>query len=95
MTNTDTSDVEATVNQIIEIADAGADYLRLTVQTTRVAEKLKDIKNLLKVKGYDVPLIADIHCSPKAAELSAKIIEKVRINPGNYVDLKQFKPVLI
>jgi len=93
MTNTDTSDVEATVNQIIEIADAGADYVRLTVQTTRVAEKLKDIKNLLKVKGYDVPLIADIHFSPKAAELSAKIIEKVRINPGNYVDLKQFKHI--
>ena len=93
MTNTDTSDVEATVNQIIEIADAGADYVRLTVQTTRVAEKLKDIKILMKKRGYDVPLIADIHFSPKAAELSAKIIEKVRINPGNYVDLKQFKHI--
>ncbi len=93
MTNTDTSDVEATVKQIIEIADAGADYVRLTVQTTRVAEKLKDIKESLKKKGYDVPLIADIHYSPKAAEVAAKIIEKVRINPGNYADLKQFKHI--
>lgn len=93
MTNTDTSDVEATVNQIIEIAEAGADYVRLTVQTTRVAEKLKDIKKLLKEKGFDVPLIADIHFSPKAAEKSAEIIDKVRINPGNYADLKQFKHI--
>lgn len=93
MTNTDTSDVEATVNQIIEITEAGADYVRLTVQTTRVAEKLKDIKKLLKEQGFDVPLIADIHFSPKAAEKSAEIIEKVRINPGNYVDLKQFKHI--
>lgn len=93
MTNTDTSDIEATVNQIIEIADAGADYIRLTVQTVKVAEKLKEIKNLLKSKGYDIPLIADIHFSPKAAELAAKIIEKVRINPGNYSDLKQFKHI--
>jgi len=79
MTNTDTSDVEATVNQIIEITEAGADYVRLTVQTTRVAEKLKDIKKLLKEQGFDVPLIADIHFSPKAAEKSAEIIEK---DPG-------------
>ncbi|RLD52761.1 MAG: 4-hydroxy-3-methylbut-2-en-1-yl diphosphate synthase [Bacteroidetes bacterium] len=93
MTNTDTSDVEATVNQIIEITEAGADYVRLTVQTTRVAEKLNDIKTLLKKRGFDVPLIADIHFSPKAAELAAKIIEKVRINPGNYADLKQFKHI--
>ena len=93
MTNTDTSDVEATVNQIIEITEAGADYVRLTVQTTRVAEKLNDIKTLLKKRGFDVPLIADIHFSPKAAEVAAKIIEKVRINPGNYADLKQFKHI--
>jgi len=93
MTNTDTNDVEATVNQIIEIAESGADYVRLTVQTSKVAEKLKEIKKLLKSKGYDIPLIADIHFSPKAAEAAAKIVEKIRINPGNYADLKQFKHI--
>ncbi|NOZ35341.1 MAG: (E)-4-hydroxy-3-methylbut-2-enyl-diphosphate synthase [Chlorobi bacterium] len=93
MTNTDTNDIEATATQIIEIADAGADYVRLTVQTSFIAEKLKDIKKLLEEKGYDIPLIADIHFSPKAAEVAAKIIDKVRINPGNYTDLKQFKHI--
>ncbi len=93
MTNTDTEDIETTVHQIIEIADAGADYVRLTVQTSRIAEKLSDIKNLLKAKNRNIPLIADIHFSPKAAETAAQIIEKVRINPGNYADLKQFKHI--
>ncbi len=93
MTDTDTLDTEATVNQIIEIAKAGADYVRLTVQTKKTAEKLRDIKNMLKAKKYDIPLIADIHFSPAAAEVAAGIIEKVRINPGNYADLKQFKHI--
>ncbi len=93
MTNTDTSDIEKTVMQIIEISEAGADYVRLTVQTSKVAEKLKDIKSKLKEKGFNIPLIADIHFSPKAAVVAAKIIEKVRINPGNYADLKQFKHI--
>jgi len=93
MTNTDTLNIEATVSQIIEIAEAGADYVRLTVQTSTVAEKLKEIKDLLLKKGYDVPLIADIHFSPKAAVVAAEIIEKIRINPGNYADLKQFKHI--
>ena len=93
MTNTDTSDVEATVNQIIKIVDAGADFVRITVPTSVVAEKIKLIKELLKAKGYDIPLVADIHFSPKAALISAKYLEKVRINPGNYADLKQFKHI--
>ncbi len=93
MTNTDTSDTEATVSQIIELADAGADYVRLTVQNSKIAESLRDIKRILKEKNYDIPLIADIHFSPKAAEVAAKIIEKVRINPGNYADVKQFKHI--
>ncbi|NPA43989.1 MAG: (E)-4-hydroxy-3-methylbut-2-enyl-diphosphate synthase [Chlorobi bacterium] len=93
MTNTDTSDVEATVEQIIKIVDAGADFVRITVPTSVVAEKIKPIKDLLIAKGYDVPLVADIHFSPKAALISAKYLEKVRINPGNYADLKQFKHI--
>lgn len=93
MTNTDTSDVEATVEQIIKIVDAGADFVRITVPTSVVAEKIKPIKDLLKAKAYDIPLVADIHFSPKAALISAKYLEKVRINPGNYADLKQFKHI--
>ncbi len=93
MTNTDTSDTEATVSQIIELADAGTDFVRLTVQNSKIAESLRDIKRILKEKNYDIPLIADIHFSPKAAEVAAKIIEKVRINPGNYADVKQFKHI--
>ncbi len=93
MTNTDTSDIEATAKQIIKIADAGADYVRITVPTSVVAEKIPLIKKYLAQKGYETPLIADIHFSPKAAEISAKYLEKVRINPGNYADLKQFKHI--
>ncbi len=93
MTNTDTSDIEATARQIINISDAGADYVRITVPTSVVAEKIPLIKKYLAKKGYKTPLIADIHFSPKAAEISAKYLEKVRINPGNYADLKQFKHI--
>jgi (E)-4-hydroxy-3-methylbut-2-enyl-diphosphate synthase len=93
MTNTDTNDAEATADQIIEIADAGADLVRITVQTSNVAEKIKDIKHILKAKKYAIPLVADIHFSPKAAEAAATMLEKVRINPGNYIDKKQFKHI--
>ncbi len=93
MTNTDTSDIEGTVNQIIKIVDAGAEYVRITVPSSFVAEKIKPIKEALSEKGYDTPLIADIHFSTKAAEVSARYLEKVRINPGNYADLKQFKHI--
>lgn len=86
MTNTNTLDTQKSVEQCIRIFDAGADMVRLTAQGTREAENLKFIKQELIKKGYRQPLIADIHFNPKAAELAAQYIEKVRINPGNYID---------
>ncbi len=93
MTNTDTSEIDKTVEQIIKIAEAGAEYVRLTVPTSYVAERLPKIKEKLKIAGKEIPIIADIHFSPKAAEISAKYIDKVRINPGNYIDKKEFKHI--
>jgi len=86
MTSTDTLNTEASVKQCIDIFDAGADYVRLTVQTERHASNLKNIKNELIKKGYNKPLIADVHFNAKIADIAAKIVEKVRINPGNYSD---------
>ncbi|MBP7505023.1 MAG: (E)-4-hydroxy-3-methylbut-2-enyl-diphosphate synthase [Prolixibacteraceae bacterium] len=86
MTDTDTKDTEATVNQIISIIKAGADYVRVTVKGLRDAENLKDIKKALVDRGFNNPLIADIHFNPKLAEISARYISKVRINPGNFYD---------
>lgn len=86
MTNTNTNDTEASVNQVIQIADAGACYVRLTAQGVREAENLKNIKDAVRAKGYSTPLIADIHFNPRAAESAAKHVEKVRVNPGNFVD---------
>ncbi|RLD64106.1 MAG: 4-hydroxy-3-methylbut-2-en-1-yl diphosphate synthase [Bacteroidetes bacterium] len=86
MTNTDTLDTLASVEQCIRIFDAGADFVRLTVQTIRHAENLKNIKTELHKRGYDQPIIADVHFNPKVAEIAAQIVEKVRINPGNFVD---------
>lgn len=86
MTNTDTLDTEASVKQIIRIVEAGADYVRLTAQGIREAENLGEIKKKLNQQGFRTPLIADIHFNPSAAETAARIVEKVRINPGNYVD---------
>ncbi len=91
MTNTKTSDTLKTVNQCIKIADAGADYVRITAPTIADAENLKNIKSLLIKKGYNIPVIADIHFSPKAADIAAKYVDKVRINPGNYIDKKNNK----
>jgi len=88
MTNTDTFDVEKTVEQCKRIIDKGADYIRLTTQTVKHAEILKEIKEQLAKDGYNTPLIADVHFNPKVAEVAATIIEKVRINPGNYTDKK-------
>ena len=93
MTNTDTFDTDGSVNQVIRIVDAGADYVRLTAQTVKHAENLKHIKIKLAKNGCFSPLIADIHFSPKAAEVAAGIVEKVRINPGNYTDSKKFKNI--
>lgn len=86
MTNTDTLDTKASVAQCIRIIEAGADYVRLTAQGVREAENLYDIKKELLKAGFDTPLIADIHFNPAAAETAARLVEKVRINPGNYAD---------
>jgi (E)-4-hydroxy-3-methylbut-2-enyl-diphosphate synthase len=86
MTNTDTLDTKASVAQCIRIIEAGADLVRLTAQGVREAENLSNIKRELRKAGFETPLIADIHFNPAAAEAAAAIVEKVRINPGNYVD---------
>ncbi len=91
MTNTDTMDTEATVAQTIRLVDAGCDYVRITAPSVKEAENLGVIKSELAKRGYSVPLIADIHFVPRAAEVSACLVEKVRINPGNYVDRKRFQ----
>ena len=86
MTTTATADVEASVAQCRAIFDAGADYVRLTAQGTREAEALRSIREALREAGYDRPLVADIHFNPAVADVAARYCEKVRINPGNYVD---------
>ncbi len=88
MTNTDTMNTKASVAQIIRMVEAGSEYVRLTAQGIKEAENLAVIKNELLKRGYRTPLIADIHFNPKAAELAACLVEKVRINPGNYIDRK-------
>ncbi len=89
MTNTNTLDTKATVNQIIRIINSGADYVRITIPKIKDAENLINIKSELCKQGYTTPLIADIHFNPQVAEIAAKVVEKVRINPGNYVDRKK------
>ena len=86
MTCTNTNDVENSAKQVMELSDAGAAYVRLTAQGVREAENLLLIKTFVKNKGYVTPLVADIHFNPRAAEAAAKNVEKVRINPGNFVD---------
>lgn len=86
MTSTNTLDTKASVAQCIRIIEAGADFVRLTAQGTREAENLANIRSGIRKAGFDTPLIADIHFNPAAAEIAAKIVEKVRINPGNYSD---------
>jgi (E)-4-hydroxy-3-methylbut-2-enyl-diphosphate synthase len=86
MTNTDTLDTKTSVAQCIRIIEAGADYVRLTAQGIKEAENLAALKKELRKAGFNTPLIADIHFNPIAAETAARIVEKVRINPGNYAD---------
>lgn len=94
MTNTDTMDTGASIAQCIRIIEAGADYVRLTAQGIREAENLAAIKAGLRKAGFETPLIADIHFNPEAAEAAARLVEKVRINPGNYADKRAaFKKV--
>lgn len=90
MTTTDTMDTAATVAQTIRCIEAGAELVRITAPSKREAENLLNIKNELHRQGYNTPLVADIHFTPNAAEIAARIVEKVRVNPGNYIDKKKF-----
>jgi (E)-4-hydroxy-3-methylbut-2-enyl-diphosphate synthase len=91
MTNTDTMDTQATVEQVAELASAGCEIVRVTAPSIRDAENLREIRRQLVERGVDVPLVADIHFTPNAAMIAAEIVEKVRINPGNYADKKKFE----
>lgn len=86
MTNTDTMDTISTVEQTLRLVEAGCEIVRITAPGVKEAENLYNIKNELVKRGCNVPLVADIHYNPQAAEIAAEIVEKVRINPGNYVD---------
>ncbi|OHX65659.1 (E)-4-hydroxy-3-methylbut-2-enyl-diphosphate synthase [Flammeovirga pacifica] len=90
MTTVDTMDTEGSIEEVIRMVDSGCEYVRITAPSIKEAQNLKAIKDGLKERGYDVPLVADIHFTPNAAEVAAKLIEKVRINPGNYADKKKF-----
>src|ERR1700754_1415265 len=90
MTTTDTMDTMATVEQSIRCIEAGSELVRITAPSKKEANNLLNIKNELHRRGYKTPLVADIHFTPNAAEIAARIIEKVRVNPGNYVDKKKF-----
>jgi len=91
MTTTDTMNTIATVEQSIRCIEAGAELVRITAPSKKEAENLQNIKTELRKRGYHTPLIADIHFTPNAAEIAARIVEKVRVNPGNYVDKKKFE----
>ncbi len=92
MTTTATTDTEGSVRQCEAIFRAGADYVRLTTQGQREAENLREIRAALEHDGYDRPLVADVHFNPQVADTAAAIVQKVRVNPGNYVDpARQFK----
>jgi (E)-4-hydroxy-3-methylbut-2-enyl-diphosphate synthase len=91
MTTTDTLDTRATVEQSIRCIEAGSELIRITAPSKREAENLLNIKNELRKRGYNTPIVADIHFTPNAAEIAARIVEKVRVNPGNYIDKKKFE----
>ena len=90
MTTTNTMDTAATVEQSIRMIDAGCEFVRITAPSKNEAHNLENIKSELLTRGYKTPLIADIHFTPNAAEIAAGIVEKVRVNPGNYADKKKF-----
>ena len=93
MTTTDTMDTIATVEESIRMIDAGCELVRITAPSKKEALNLKNIKEELAKRGYNTPIIADIHYTPNAAEIAATIIEKVRVNPGNYADKKKFENI--
>lgn len=90
MTTVDTMDTKGSVEQCLRMIDSGCEYIRITAPSLKEAKNLENIKKELRALGHETPLIADIHFTPNAAELAAKLIEKVRINPGNYADKKKF-----
>lgn len=93
MTTVDTMDTLGSVEQSIRMIESGCQLIRITAPSMKEAENLQNIKNELKKRGYNTPLVADIHFTPNAAEIAAKIVEKVRINPGNYADKKKFEVI--
>ena len=93
MTTVDTMDTEGSVQQAIRMIEAGCEYVRITAPSIKEAQNLQAIKDGLRQRGYNTPLVADIHFTPNAAELAARIVEKVRVNPGNYADKKKFETI--
>lgn len=93
MTTIDTMDTKGSIEQTIRMVEAGCEYVRITAPSIKEAQNLFEIKKGLRAQGYNVPLIADIHFTPNAAELAARIVEKVRVNPGNYADKKKFEEI--
>lgn len=91
MTNTNTLDTKSSVDQIIRLVNVGCEIVRLTTRNVKEAENLKNIKAELKKRKIEIPLVADIHFNPKVAEVAARYVDKVRINPGNYVDKRKSK----
>ncbi|HKK40063.1 MAG TPA: (E)-4-hydroxy-3-methylbut-2-enyl-diphosphate synthase [Cryomorphaceae bacterium] len=93
MTTTDTMDTEGSIAQSIRMIEVGCELVRITAPSKKDAENLQSIKDGIRARGYDTPLVADIHFTPNAAEIAARIVEKVRVNPGNYADKKKFETI--
>ena len=93
MTTVDTMDTQGSIDQSIRMIDAGCEIVRITAPSVKEAQNLENIRKGLRIRGYQTPLVADIHFTPNAAELAARIVEKVRINPGNYADKKRFEVI--
>lgn len=93
MTTTDTMDTQKTIEQSLRMAEAGCELIRITAPSIKEAENLREIKKGLNQRGCFVPIVADIHFTPNAAEVAARIVEKVRVNPGNYADKKRFENI--
>jgi (E)-4-hydroxy-3-methylbut-2-enyl-diphosphate synthase len=93
MTTVDTMDTQGSIEQSIRMIDAGCELVRITAPSVKEAQNLENIRKGLRERGYNTPLVADIHFTPNAAELAARIVEKVRINPGNYADKKRFETI--
>jgi (E)-4-hydroxy-3-methylbut-2-enyl-diphosphate synthase len=94
MTTADTMNTEATVAESIRMIEAGCELVRITAPSKNEAENLRNIREELQNVGYNIPLVADIHFTPNAAEIAARIVEKVRVNPGNYADKKKFEEIV-